>query len=330
MLKEAETFLSRIPHPRADLSFWLPYARGYVAMAESNARVADVQFSDALRRAEALPSFDERARRRIKQLVAVAYIHMAQGAMAEPILREIIPADTRALGPNHPPVLLARVYLAQSLLTQGKFSGAIQEVNAIYPELLSRLGPDHETISTVLGTRAAAEGSLGLWDDAARDDLAMHEISARKRPDSFFAVASLSDAALSQCRAGHYQRGETNARRAFEDAGHAFGPQSPAAGGCAYALSVCLIGLKRLNEASDLLRSIDVDAVTQMSGDSTVAASIKLEQAEIAARRGDYTLARKYLEEAAPTIDAPNAGVGEKQTLARLRKTLDARMIASK
>jgi hypothetical protein len=245
-------------------------------------------------------------------------------------LREIIAADTTALGPNHPAVLLARVYLAESFLEQGKFTGVIQEVNAIYPELLNRLGPDHETVSTVLGTRAAAEGSLGLWDDAARDDLAMHEISARKRPDSYLAIASFSDAALSQCRAGHYQQGGSNARKAFEAAGRAFGPRSPAEGGCAYALSVCLIGLDRLNEASDLLRSINVDAVTQLSGDTTVAASIKLEQGEIAARRGDYVLARKYLKESAPTIDGPNAGVGEKQTLARLSKTLDARIIVSK
>jgi serine/threonine-protein kinase len=329
LLKEAEESLSRISRPRADLSVWLPYARGYVAMAESNARVADVQFSDALRRAEALPSFDGRAPRRIKLLVAVSYIHMAQGAKAEPILREIIAADTRLSGADHPPVLLTRAYLAQSLLTQGKFSAAIQEVNAIYPELLNRLGPDHETITTVLGTRAAAEGSLGLWDDAARDDLAMHEISARTRPDSFFAIASLSDGALSQCRAEHYPEGGANARKAFDQSTRVFGPHSAAAGGCAYALSVCLVGSNKLNEASELLRGIDIDAVTQLSGDSTVAASIKLLDAEIAARRGDYALARKYLEEAAPTIEAPNAGAGEKQALARVRRSLDTQPVAA-
>jgi serine/threonine-protein kinase len=330
LLKEAEASLSRIERPRADLSVWLPYARGFVAMAGSNARAADVQFSDALQRSEVLSSFDARARRRIKQLVAVSYIHTGQGAKAESILRQIIAADVNALGPDHPPVLMERVYLAQSLLTQGKFDGAIKEANAVYPVLLSRLGPDHETVTTVLGTRAAAEGSLGLWDDAARDDLAMHEISARKRPGSFFAIASLSDAALSQCRAGRYQEGGVNARRAFVDASRAFGPRSAAAGGSAYALSVCLVGLNKLDETSELLRGIDADAVSQLSGDPTVAASVKLVQGEIAARRGDYPLARKYVDEVAPTFDTPNAGAGEKQALARLRKTLDARMIASK
>ncbi len=289
-----------------------------------DARAADIQFSSALRQAGTVASFDERSRRRIQELIAVSYIHLGDAARAEPILRRIISADSAALGPDHPPVLLERVYLAQALLTEGKFNAAVREADAVYPQLLGRLGPEHESVMTVLGTRAASEGSLGWWDAAIRDDLAMHELSVRKRgPASFFAIAALSDAGLSQCNAGRFIQGEANARKAFDDAVRAFGSRSGPAGGCAYALSVCLVGSNKLSEAAELLRGIDVDVVSQLSGNPTVGASVKLVSSEIAARRGEYVLARQLLDAAAPSFHNANAGAGEKQAVARVTRLIE-------
>src|SRR5439155_17075984 len=128
-----------------------------------------------------------------------------------------------------------------------------------YPEFVSRLGPDHELTMQLLTTRAQSEGSLGLWDDAVRDDLAIHELAVRKQgPLSFFAVATLSDAALAQCRAGRYREGEPNARKALEASSKAFGPRTGLTGGVSSSLAACLIGLGRLNEASKLLEQIDI------------------------------------------------------------------------
>ena len=91
-------------------------------------------------------------------------------------------------------------------MIQNKHAEAVQEANAIYPEFVSRLGPDHELTMQLLTTRAQSEGSLEIWDDAIRDDLAIYELAVRKQgPLSFFAVATLSDAALAQCRAGRYR-----------------------------------------------------------------------------------------------------------------------------
>jgi hypothetical protein len=39
---------------------------------------------------------------------------------------------------------------------------AIKEATAIYPEFVSRLGPDHELTMQLLTTRAQSEGRLGL------------------------------------------------------------------------------------------------------------------------------------------------------------------------
>ncbi len=77
-------------------------------------------------------------------------------------------------------------------MIQNKHEEAVKEANAIYPEFIARLGPDHELTMQLLSTRAQSEGSLELWDDAIRDDLAIHELAVRKQgPLSFFAIATL-------------------------------------------------------------------------------------------------------------------------------------------
>ena len=124
--------------------------------------------------------------------------------------------------------------------------------------------------------------------------------------------------------------GQATTRKAVDEASHAFGSHSTMAGACSYALSVCLVGSNKLNEASELLRGVDVDSVSQMSGDPLVGPSIKLVEAEIAARRGDYLLARQLLESAAPSFNSPNAGAGEKQAIARLTTMLNAQPVASR
>jgi len=61
------------------------------------------------------------------------------------------------------------------------------------------------------------QGSLERWDDAIRDDLAIHELAVHKQgPLSFFAIATLSDAALAQCRAPLKKDEEPFQKRAFE------------------------------------------------------------------------------------------------------------------
>ena len=173
---------------------------------------------------------------------------------------------------------------------------------------MSKLGEDHEFTIKLLGMRAAAEGYLGIWDQSARDDLLMHQLAVRKQGEtSFLSLGTLSDAAQSQCRAGHYYEGVANARRAYELSSKAFTRRAGITGGCAYTLAICLIGANNLIEASDLLRKIDIPATTHQSGDSTVAASIALEQAEIAVRRGDYKLAQSYADVAAPAFNRPAA-----------------------
>jgi tetratricopeptide (TPR) repeat protein len=295
-----------------------------IALIDNNAKTAAENFQAAVDRADALPGFDESARLTFKQRLGFSYIRLGDGAKAEQLFRELIAAFTRVAGPDSPNVLRVRLNLAQAFMIQNKHADAIKEANAIYPQFVSRLGNDHELTMQLLTTRAQSEGSLGLWDDAIRDDFAIHELAVHKQgPLSFFAVATLSDGALAQCRGGHYREGEPNARKAYEASATAFGPRAGLTGGAASTLADCLIGLGKLDEASKLLDQIDVPAVAQLAGDPNWGAGVTLAQAEIAYRRGNYDAARGYVQTVTPVLTRKDTEPYQKHVLETLLGALD-------
>jgi serine/threonine protein kinase/DNA-binding winged helix-turn-helix (wHTH) protein len=324
ILGQQEALIAKLPHPRPDLAVWLSSARGMVALIENNAKSAAENFQAAVDQAETLPEFDESARLTFKQRLAFSYIRMGEGAKAEQLFRELIVAFTRVAGADSPNVLRVRLNLAQAFMIQNKHAEAVKEATAIYPEFVSRLGADHELTMQLLTTRAQSEGNLGLWDDAIRDDLAIHDLAVRKQgPLSFFAVATLTDGALAQCRAGRYREGESNARQAYEASTKAFGPRAGLTGGTASTLADCLIGLGKLDEASKLLDQVDVPAVAQLAGDPDWGAGVTLAKAEIAYRRGNYDAARNYIQTVTPVYTRENAEPFQKRALESLRAALD-------
>lgn len=315
---------AKLPRPRPDLPVWLYSARGMVALIENNAKSAAENFQAALDKAESLPEFDESARLTFKQRLAFSYIRQGEGAKAEQLFRELIDAFTRVAGPDSPNVLRVRLNLAQAFMIQNKHVEAIKEANAIYPEFVSRLGPDHELTMQLLSTRAQSEASIELWDDAIRDDLAIYDLAVRKQgPLSFFAVATLTDAALAQCRAGRNREGETNARKAYEASAKAFGPRAALTGATAYTLASCLISLSKSDEALPLLRQIDVPAVTQLTGDPDWGANVTLAQAQIAYHRGNYDAVSSYVQTITPIYTRNNAEPYQKRAFESLKAALE-------
>jgi serine/threonine protein kinase/DNA-binding winged helix-turn-helix (wHTH) protein len=314
-----EPLIAKLRPPREDLAVWLASARGMIGLIDNDAKTAATQFQAALDGASPLPEFDENARLTFKQRRAFASIRLGDGATAERLFRELIDAFTRADGADSPRVLRVRLNLAQAFMIEGRNREAIDETTRIYPEYVAQLGETHELTMQLLTTRAQCEGSIGDWNGAIRDDLAIHEIATRKQgPESFFAVATLSDAALAQCRAGRYREGETNARKAFDASVKAFGPKAGLTGGVAHSLASCEIELGKLDEASLLLENIDAKAVAQLAGFPDWWANVALSKAEIAYRKKDYAAARQLLDSAAPVFSKPDAEVFQKQTLQRL------------
>jgi serine/threonine protein kinase/DNA-binding winged helix-turn-helix (wHTH) protein len=324
ILEQQKALMARIPQLRPDVPVWQSSAQGMIALIENDAKSAAENFRAAVDKAEILPEFDESARLTFKQRLGFSYIRMGDGAKAEQIFRDLIVAFTQVAGADSPHVLRVRLNLAQAFMIQNKHAQAVQEATEIYPEFLSRLGPEHELTMQLLTTRAQSEGSLERWDDAIRDDLAIHEIAVRKQgPLSFFAVATLSDAALAQCRAGRYREGEPNARKAYEASTKAFGPRAGLTGGVADTLAACLIGLGNLDEASALLQQIDVAAVAQLAGDRDWGAGLTLKQAEIAYLRRNYEAAHGYVQTVAPVFTRKDAEPYQKHAFESLKAALD-------
>ena len=324
ILEQQKALIAKLPHPRPDLPVWLSSAQGMVALIANDAKSAAENFQAAVDGAAVLPEFDESARLTFKQRLGFSYIRLGEGAKAEQTFRDLIIAFTRVAGPDSPHVLRVRLNLAQAFMIEKKHPDAVKEATAIYPEFVSRLGPDHELTMQLLATRAQSEGSLGLWDDAIRDDFAIYDTAVRKQgPLSFFAVATLTDAALAQCRAGHDGEGESNARKAYEASTKAFGPRAGLTGGTAYTLASCLIDLGKLNDASALLQQIDAPAVAQLSGDPDWGADVTLAQAEIAYRRGNYDAARGSVQTVTPVFTRKDAEPYQKRAFESLKAALE-------
>jgi serine/threonine protein kinase/DNA-binding winged helix-turn-helix (wHTH) protein len=324
ILEQQKALMARIPQLRPEVPVWQFSAQGMIALIENNAQSAAENFQAAVEKAGVLPEFDESARLTFKQRLGFSYIRMGDGAKAEQIFRELIAAFTKIAGADSPHVLRVRLNLAQAFMIQKKHAEAVQEATAIYPEFVSRLGIDHELTMQLLSTRAQSEGSLEMWDDAVRDDLAIYEIAVRKQgPLSFFAVATLSDAALAQCHAGRYREGEPNARKSYETSVKAFGPRSGLTGGVADTLAGCLIGMGKLDEASALLQQIDVPAVAQLTGDRDWGAGVTLEKAEISYRHRDYDAARAYVQTVTPVFSRKDTEPYQKRAFETLKTALD-------
>jgi serine/threonine protein kinase len=324
LLHDAEVTVSQIKRPRPEVGVWLAATRGVIGIVSNDAHNANDNFAEAVRQAQAIPSFDGASLLKLKQMLAFSYTRLGQPQKAESLFRELIKDYSSTVGEDSPNVLKTRDYLAQTLILQHRYAEAIDELDIIYPALVEQLGETHEATLTALNTRAVAEGYLEKWDDAIRDDLTSHRLSVLKQgPLSFTSISSLSDAALSQCRAGIYQKGEANAREAFREAAQAFGSRAGLTGGCAYTLATCLIARNQLDEAAELLHNIDIKAVSQLAGDPGVGASVALLQGEIALRRGDYLLAQRYAQIAAPMFTGPDADPADQQSFQKLSKAID-------
>ncbi|MBV8896493.1 MAG: winged helix-turn-helix domain-containing protein [Acidobacteriaceae bacterium] len=336
LLREAESDLSRVADPRKELEVWRFWAHGIIDLAETNPRSAIQSFSTALRHAHALPGFDPASRFRIRERLAFSYNRLPDGVKGEQLFRQLIAESAASQDKDSLQILTLRTSLAQSLFVQGKYGEAIQEADRIYPLLAAKLGTDNEAPMRVLGVRAASEGHLALWDRAIRDDLAIYDVAVRKQGQiAFFPVATLSDAGLSECRAGRYSAGTQKTRRAYEQSKQ-IPKQTGMTGATAYAWAYCLIGEDKLDEAATRLEEIDIQAVTHLTGEQSVAGDVALAKGRIALRRGNYEAALKYSQAAA--LAFAGSGVDEtdrrelrqlQQAIAKLSRGASSRSTAS-
>jgi DNA-binding winged helix-turn-helix (wHTH) protein/serine/threonine protein kinase len=330
IVADQESKLAKLSEPRPDLLVWLYSARGMVALIANDAQSAKDNFQASHDKAATLPAIDENTRLALKQRLGFAEIRLGNGPEAERLFRELRDEYSRVDGSESAEVLRVRLNLAQAFMDERKNAEAVDETTKIYPAFVSKLGPDHELTMQVLATRAQCEGAIERYDDATRDDLELHRIAALKQgPASFFAIASLSDAALAQCRGGHLAEGTVNARTAYEGARKAFGARAGLTGGTAATLAECLIAQNKLDEPAKLLDEIDPKSVAQLEGIADFSPTIALARAEIAYRRSNYAEARKVIQTAIPAFSHADAEAYPKHKLATLLNDIDKHLAQS-
>ena len=308
LIHQQEMLLTRIKRPRKDLMVWLYSAKGMLALVDSDDQSANRYFKLASDHAAGLPEFDETARYDLQQRLAFTYLRLGDGATAEKLARQLIAGYSATDGPESPYVLRMRLNLAQAYLVERKFPEAVAEANAIYSAFVRQFGPDHELTMQLLTTRAQSEGSMGRFDDAVHDDLAVYNIAVKKQgPLSFYAIATLSDASESQCRANHLIVGEQNARKAYDNSVRAFGRKNALTQATLLPLANCLISQGKLREASRDLSQIDTRAVVPLTGDPDWGAGVTLAKAGIAVRERNFADARREINSVRSIFSRPDA-----------------------
>jgi len=306
------------------LKVWLASARGMVALIDNRGSDAARYFGEAYQGSLALPAFDSNARLTFKQRLAFALFRTGDGAKAEQMFRQLAKDFALEEGAEGPNVLMTRLNVLQALMAQGKHDEVVREANLLYPEFVTKLGADQEMTLQLLSTRAQSEGALEMWDDNIRDELRLHEMAVAKQgAQSFFAIAALSDGALSQCRAGHYADGMRNAEEAHALSQKAFGDKAGLTQGVAFAVAACLIGTHQFDRAGALLDTIDANTVAQLAADAYWGANVDLARAQIAYAKKDFVAARALLNKCKPAFARPEAEAYQRRAYAELEKALD-------
>ncbi len=307
---EAETIyqsqlqtINRISHKPGELPVWVNYAHGLLQLYSGHAQDAVATFKTALSAAQALPHFNEGVILTMEQMVEVSETRIGEGSQAEILIRQMMETVKRLHYTDKPNLPNLGVNLAQTYMSEQKNTEAIEEVNAIYPAMVQQMGESNPLTVTALGVRAQAESNLGEWDDSIRDSLTVNRLADGK--DVFMESGSFSDAALSQCRAGHLVEGEQDAERAATVGKALVAKNRGIDGSFKFSMATCLVGLGKFDQADHLLSKIDLPALEQMYSDPDWSVDYELTKAEIAMGRADYQTAGHQIALARPASTKP-------------------------
>ena len=294
-----------ITHKPAELPIWIDYAQGLIEMYGGDAKAAISTFQAGLDVAHTLPQFNQGVILTMEQLVAVSETRTGHADQAEILIKQMMETVRRIDYTDKPNLTNLGVNLAQAYMAEQKNKEAIDEVDQVYPTLVEQMGEGNPLVMAALGVRAQAESNLGLWDAAARDSLSINRISAGK--DVFLDAGSLTDAALSQCRGGHFEEGERSAERAATVGAALAAENKGMDSSVKFTQATCLVGLGQYDQARRQLAKVDAAALAQINGDADWTVDYALVDAEIELGLKDVAGALQRLAAAKPTATKPGA-----------------------
>jgi hypothetical protein len=215
---------------------------------------------------------------------------------------------------------------------QGKYREEIAEVNADYPQFEKTLGPRNLMTLSSLEQRAGAEGQLGDYNAALRDELTLYAAAKSNSSGKYIEEQTLGTIATFECRAGRFGEGLQHARQLVQEnsAPRASQPFFVNLGN--FAVAECELSQQEsqpgrsdptaLQEADRLLKNIDIPLVAHTGGMATFPGDFNVAQARLALLRGQASQAKDYADKAAPIEHRPDADPFEKKALDKVEAAL--------
>jgi hypothetical protein len=311
---------------QAEVRVWLSAAQAMLALINGDFRAAQTGFKTASDQADAMPAvFDEGTRLLLRRRYAFTFLRMGDWGRAEHLFSDLLRQELALNGPRHPETLQVALNLDQTRMSTGRSEAALADLDTLYPVFVAVFGEMHRVTLDLLATRAQALLHLERYEDALRDQMTIYRaVVTKSGPNSFKALADLTDAAETNCRAGHGEAGLAEARSAFDGARATYGATNALTGAAAGNLAFCLIAAGRTAEATPFLDMVGAATKAQNAMDADYAAELSLMRAQIAVSAGDTASAHRLLTGALTTFGPTNANPYMQRWAARLGAQLGA------
>jgi tetratricopeptide (TPR) repeat protein len=308
-LTGAEASLPTLGSRSKEAQVWLDAANGAVELGGGDAAHALSLFTEAANLAETMPErFDESRRLWLRQKQAISLFRLDRWNEADKLLNALLPRQIALHGPRDADTLLIELTQAQVLMGRGATAQAVAALDKLYPAFVAAYGADHRLTTGVLAARAQCLGQLERYDEAIRDGIALHSLAvSHQGENSWMAIATLSDVAESQCRAGHGEAGLSQARQALATAISGYGAKSSQAMAMMGEVAFCLIADGHAADAGPLLDAIDPNALVQLGAGPDFPAQVDVMRAEIALSAHNIPRARALLQRSAKVFSRPDA-----------------------
>lgn len=331
---QQQALLAQLPHPSTEVQAWAALVRASLIGFSNKPSEALEPLREAIRIGESTPGFDPFLLITLQKRICGIYLRMGDGANAERVARDLIRNVIAQSGPDSPTLAPLEMYVQEGLYLQGRYRDAIAQADINFAHFTRILPPNHDLTLGTFANRAASEGQLGLYADAARDDLKVYNAeSSLPSPSLRFKLGSLGDAAMYECHAGQFQAGREHARIVMRDVDEGPKAMPVFAAQSRFTLAECSIAEREagkgdageLDEAEKLLDQIDPHTEDLTADIPDMAARIQLARARIAWLRHDVETATRLAAQAAPAFQPKDADPYEKASLRRVLQQAPAR-----
>ncbi len=328
---QQQQIMSRLHTVTPELQGWQALAGTATLMYGPRPGQALVLLHAAIQRAEAASGFSPSLLIGLKLRYFGIYLRLNDPKNAEKAARDAIAMIDKLEGPDTGSSFQAHMALDETLYVQGKFREEMKLVGKDYANFSRVLGPNNQLTLSALLMKALSEGSLEDYDDAIRDALTVYSIGRADPSGQFVREDSLDAVASLECHAGRTDSAIGHARQVIRESSPEATNQPGFVNTATFTIAESLLTeaetpgphrARLVNRAEELLKTIDVARVSNISGLGDFAGTMEVAQARLALLKGDKQGAKQHAARAEPILEKAGADPYEKRVLARVKQEL--------